>query len=99
METPISKARLRYLMPIDLIKFLKKEKVLCAFINNMTKRLNEVELAIVRYKLNNLEGINAIMCAFEWGVTTEEKRIPCFWQKIHVKWIEECNSKSKNYYE
>ena len=99
METPISKVRLRYLMPIELIKFLKKEKVLCAFINNMTKRLNEVELVIAIYRLNNLEGINAIICAFEWGVTPEEKHIPYFWFKIHVKWVEECNSKSKNYYE
>ena len=29
----LSKARLRYLMPIELIKFLKKEKALCAFMN------------------------------------------------------------------
>ena len=95
MERPISKARLRYLMPIELIKFLKKERVLGIFINNMTKRINEVGTGVVIYKLNNLKGINAIMCAFDWNATPEAKH-PYFWEKIHEKWVNECNSKSKN---
>ena len=91
METKISKARLRYLMPVELIKFLKKEKVLCAFINNMTKRLNEVGPEIVRDKLNRLKGIDAIVCAFGWYKTPEAKKDDSFWSNIHNKWVKEFN--------
>ena len=91
METKISKARLRYLMPEKLIKFLKKEKVLCAFINNMVKRLNEIDPCLVKQKIRHLKDDGAVMYAFGWYKTPEIKKDDSFWNNIHNKWVKEFN--------
>lgn len=92
METKISKARLRYLMPEKLIKFLKKEKVLCAFINNMTKRLREVSAADAKNRIYYLTTDYAIMYAFIWLNTPEVfEKYYDFWNDIHHKWLKEFN--------
>lgn len=83
--------KLRRLIPEDLVKFLKKERVLCRFVNNMTKHLNEVGPKIVRDKLNRLKGIDAIVCAFGWYKTPEAKKDDSFWNNIHNKWVKEFN--------
>ena len=36
--------KLKRLIPEDLVKFLKKETVLCRFVNNMTNYLNKIPL-------------------------------------------------------
>ena len=92
METPISKARLRYLMPVELIKFLKKEKVLCAFINNMTKYSENVKPSGKKRQIQNLNSIFAIWTAFDWTSTPESlTKDRFFWSKIHTKWINQFN--------
>ena len=92
METKISKARLRYLMPEKLIKFLKKEKVLCAFINNMTKRLREVSAADAKNRIYYLTTDYAIRYAFIWLDTPETFGGHYdFWNDIHNKWVKEFN--------
>ena len=88
MEAPISKARLRYLMPVELIKFLKKERALCAFINNMLK---------YNGCINHLKDKGAILHAFRWETTPETlTKGYKFWVNINIKWVNKCDSKSKN---
>lgn len=92
METKISKARLRYLMPEKLIKFLKKERVLCRFITNMTDRLTILSPRTIEIKINHLKDKDAIMYAFRWSNTPETfgGRYD-FWNDVHNKWLKEFN--------
>jgi len=79
-------------MPEKLIKFLKKEKALCAFINNMTKRLREVSSADAECRIYNLTTEWAIVYAFSWSNTPETSgRRYDFWNDVHDKWLKEFN--------
>ncbi len=91
--------KLRRLIPEDLVKFLKKERVLCRFVNNMTNYLNKIPSDVAKGKIFRLSKSCAIQDAFIWNKTQNQDDTFDFWFKIHVKWVEECNSKSKNYYE
>jgi len=70
----ISKKQLRYLIPLHLITFLKKEKVLCAFINNFN--ISESCWAAERLNSNN-----AISSAFLWASTKESHD---FWSGLDI---------------
>lgn len=38
-------------IPEDLVKFLKKERVLCRFVNNMTNYLNKIPSDVAKGKI------------------------------------------------
>lgn len=87
METPISKARLRYLMPIELIKFLKKEKALCAFMNALVEnRFKTEEYLSEKYISFLLNSERAICDLFLW-------KDPEYWYRIHKEWNAYLNNK------
>ena len=84
--TTLSKARLRYLMPIELIKFLKKEKALCAFINALIDGSKTKESLSEEYISSLLNSKRAIISSFFW------KDIK-YWSRIHKEWNAYLNNK------
>ena len=84
--TTLSKARLRYLMPIELIKFLKKEKALCAFINALIDDSKTKESLSEEYISSLLNSNRAIISSFFWKDVK-------YWSRIHTKWNAYLNNK------
>lgn len=85
--TTLSKARLRYLMPIELIKFLKKEKALCAFMNALIDGCSKTKESLSEEYISSLlNSKRAIISLFLWKDTE-------YWSRIHKEWNTYLNNK------
>lgn len=93
--TTLSKARLRYLMPIELIKFLKKEKALCAFMNAFVSNYKKYPITDEEFIVNLFKSSNAIICSFIWIKYPHKVYGSSYWAKLNIKWYNYLNDKYK----
>ena len=83
----LSKARLRYLMPIELIKFLKKEKALCTFMNALIESHSKTKESLSEEYISSLLNSKcAIINSFLWKDSK-------YWYRIHKEWNAYLNNK------
>ena len=84
--TTLSKARLRYLMPIKLIKFLKKEKALCAFMNAFVNNCKNYEIIDEKFIIYLLKSSRVLIHSFTWAEYPHKVYGTSYWAKLHVEW-------------
>lgn len=90
----LSKARLRYLMPIELIKFLKKEKALCAFMNTFIDTYSKLSMnPSEEYIIRLFKSSDAIIGSFVWIKYPHKISGTYYWSKLHTKWRDYLNNK------
>ena len=94
--TTLSKARLRYLMPIELIKFLKKEKALCAFMNAFVNNCKDYAITDEKFIIDLLKSPRVLIHSFIWTKYPHKVYGSSYWAKLYDKW--ESFTERKYYY-
>lgn len=89
MEIPLSKKKLRSLMPEKLVKFLKKRKILTIFIDNTVSYYSPLTNEELQDLIKSLNSGYAIVSAFTWTDCTDSIYGIDFWYDLEYQWADE----------
>ena len=89
MEIPLSKKKLRSLMPEKLVKFLKKRKILTIFIDNTVSYYSPLTNEELQDLIESLNSGYAIVSTFPWTDCTDSIYGIYFWYDLKYQWADE----------
>ena len=89
MEIPLSKKKLRSLMPEKLVKFLKKRKILTIFIDNTVSYHSPLTNEELQDLIKSLNSDYAIVSAPPWADCTDSRYDIDFWYDLEYQWADE----------